>query len=47
MLFLGEVLVNYFFNYRNDSGERGQVWDNIADRLSALEFPNFRLIGVI
>ena len=43
MLFLREVLVSDLFNYRNGSVERGQVWDNIADRLNALEFPKFQV----
>ena len=43
MLFLREVLVSDLFNYRKGSVERGQVWDNIADRLNALEFPKFQV----
>ena len=43
MLFLREVLVSDLFNYRKGSVEPGQVWDNIADRLNALEFPKFHV----
>ena len=43
MLFLREVLVSDLFNYRKGSVECGQVWDNIADRLNALEFPKFQV----
>ena len=43
MLFLREVLVTDLFNYRKGSVERGQVWDNIANRLNALEFPKFQV----
>ena len=43
MLFLREVLVSDLFNYRKGSVERGQVWDNIADRLNALESPKFHV----
>jgi hypothetical protein len=29
--------------YRKSSVERGQVWEDIADKLNALEFPKFRV----
>lgn len=43
MLFLREVLVSDLFLYRKSSVERGQVWDDIADKLNALEFPKFQV----
>lgn len=43
MLFLREVLVSDLFMYRKSSVERGQVWEDIADKLNALEFPKFRV----
>ena len=32
-----------FFNYRKGSVERGQVWDNIANRLNVLESPKLNV----
>ena len=43
MLFLREILLSDLFHYRKGSDERGQVWDNIANRLNALEVPKFHV----
>ena len=41
ILFLREVWVSDLFLYRKSSIERGKVWDGIADKLNALDYPKF------
>lgn len=43
ILFLREVLVSDLFLYRKSSIERGKVWDEIADKLNALDYPKFQV----
>ena len=39
ILFLRKVLVSDLFLYRKSSIEQGKVWDDIADKLNALDYP--------
>ncbi|XP_028395802.1 UPF0746 protein DDB_G0281095-like [Dendronephthya gigantea] len=43
VIFCREILVSKLFVTKKSSPERGQVWNDIADRLCQLQQPNFRV----
>lgn len=43
VLFCREILVSKLFNTKKSSPERGQVWNDIADKLCQLQQPIFRV----
>ena len=43
ILFLREVLFTDLFLYRKSSIKRGKVWDDIADKRNALDYPKFHV----